>query len=461
MRRARAVAYGTTAVVCFTAVVILLPRQLRLDYQRAVLRVVLETGASLVGLFTGFLLFGRLRRRAKLNELILLYAIAVLVLSNLLALTELVVTGSTLHELVVGVSQGGRWVGGFLFASAAFISQRQVRRLSLRIAGTAAIGTAVLLAAATTAMLILHMSPEFSAARLDFPAPRGLHGYPVLLALELAAAVLYAMAAAGFLKCRGEHADEFFGWLAGAAAVASAQHVQYFFSFYPSLAPYWAEAGDALRFAFFTVLLAGCMREIWSYWRTLSVLAVTEERRRIARNLHDGLAQELAYLARNLGSLHRETGEVRVAQLLQAAERAQRESRRAISTLAAPATQAVEVELARAVGEIADRFHVDLELDLAGDVFLPAARADALLRIACEAVANAARHSGATRVSVRLRRDGQHVRLRVSDTGRGFDTGAPGDGFGLISMRERARSAGGELRVYAAPGAGSEVEAVL
>jgi signal transduction histidine kinase len=230
---------------------------------------------------------------------------------------------------------------------------------------------------------------------------------------------------------------------------------------YPSFYSQWVHTGDAFRLSFYAVLLAGSMREIWSYWRALSEAAVFEERRRIARDLHDGLAQELAYLARNLDGLDGETGAAVLGRLRSAVERAQLESRHAISALAAPSGQDTGVALAEAAREIAERFHVGLEIDLVRGVRLSAARAEALVRIACEAVTNAARHSGASRVNLSLERDGSGVRLRVSDSGRGFDTTVPGGGFGLISMRERARAVGGELRISSAPGRGSKVEAAL
>jgi len=84
-----------------------------------------------------------------------------------------------------------------------------------------------------------------------------------------------------------------------------------------------------------------------------------------------------------------------------------------------------------------------------------------MVRIACEAVTNAARHSGAGLVRLSLRHEGKRVRLRVSDAGCGFNPGIGGGGFGLISMRERADSVGGDLRISSAPGRGSEVEVVL
>ena len=200
------------------------------------------------------------------------------------------------------------------------------------------------------------------------------------------------------------------------------------------------------------------MREIWSYWHALSRTAVAEERRRIARDLHDRLAQELPYLARNLDSLGAKAGDGTLERLRRAVERARLESRRAVSTLAAPTGQSVESALA----EVAERFHVGLDLDLATGLRLPAASAEALVRIACEAVTNAARHSGAGRVRLHLERDGTRTRLRVCDQGRGFDPAAvPGSGFGLVSMRERARSVGGELRISSVPGIGSKVEAAV
>ena len=186
-----------------------------------------------------------------------------------------------------------------------------------------------------------------------------------------------------------------------------------------------------------------------------------EERRRIARNLHDGLAQELAYLLRNLNSLDGPVDREMGTRLRQAAERAQLEVRLAIDSLAAPHSQSVDVAIAQAVSEVAARDHIKLELDVVPGIQLPATRAEALVRIACEAVGNAARHSGDRRVSLSLRREGSRVRLWVSDQGSGFDSAVPADGFGLISMRDRASSVGGDLRISSVPGHGTEVEATL
>ncbi len=84
-----------------------------------------------------------------------------------------------------------------------------------------------------------------------------------------------------------------------------------------------------------------------------------------------------------------------------------------------------------------------------------------VVRIASEAITNAARHSGSRRVSLSVKRRGTRTQMRVSDAGSGFDLAVPADGFGLISMREHATSVGGDLRISSIPGHGTEVEAML
>jgi signal transduction histidine kinase len=460
VREMRAVVTGTAIVlVTATAAVALAPR-FHPGYQQQAADLTVETALSVIGLLVYVLVFDWLRRRTRLNHLMLACAIAVLGLSTVFLVTIPAVAGWAPDDLTVWGAPVAGSLSALLFSLAAWVPNRQLRRSGLLLAAGAGGVTAVLLLTMVLVPAFVRSWPPQvvgsltpgSSARPDVP----LHLSQ--LGLQLAMAVLYGVAAVGFLRRFWQGRDEFLSWLAVAAVLAAASQVNYLLS---AMDPHFLYGGDALRGCFYAVLLLGSGREVWSYWHTLSKAAVLEERQRIACELHDGVAQELAYLARNLESLDREPDEDDLDRLRRAVERARLESRRIISATAAPSGQPFEVALAEAATEVAERYHVELALDLTSDIRLPAPRREAFVRIACEAVANAARHSGAGRVNLGLERDGPGVRLWVSDKGRGFDTSDPGGGFGLTSMRERAHSVGAEVVVSSVPGHGSQVEVAL
>jgi signal transduction histidine kinase len=422
--------------------------------------VTTETGLSIIGLLAYFLVFGWLGRRTRLNDLMLACAIAVLALSSLFLATVPAVTGWAPDELTVwGVPVAGSF-GALLFVLAAWLPNRQLRLSGPPlVAGAGGVIAALLLTMAMIPALARTLPHHVVASLTPGSSTRpDMFMDPAQLGLQLATAALYGAAAVGFVRRFQRGRDEFTGWLAVAAVLAAASEVNYLLS---AMHPQFLYGGDALRCAFYVVLLLGSTREIWSYWNARPWSSVLEERQRIACELHDGVAQELAYLAHNLESLGGEADEDGLDRLRRGVERARLESRRVISAAAAPSGQPLEVALAEAATEVAERYHVELDLDLTSDIRLPAPRREAFVRIACEAVANAARHSGADRVNLGLERDGSGVRLWVSDKGHGFDPGDPGGGFGLTSMRERAHSVGAELVVSSAPGYGSQVEVAL
>ncbi len=428
-------------------------------YGLPVQQVALETAASLITLLAGFLVFGRLRRNSCLNELALVAALAVIALSSILFVMLPMLTGSAAANPDVWAATIGGSVGSLLFAAAAFVPRACLRRPG-RAQGITAAGVLGILALAA----VLPRAFGSGLPRAITPPAGPQAGYGVtagtaLAIVQIAAAALTVIAAAGYLRRSERLGDEFSGWLAVAAVFATAAHVSCAFS--PTIYSPQLSLGDIFRFCFYVVLLAGSMREIWSYWHTLVVLTAAEERRRIACDLHDGLSQELAYLTRNLSGLQGTADEKTLRQLRVSVDRAWVASRQAIDRVAAPARPAIAEALTEAAGEVAERFGLNLELDLASGIGMAPARADALVRIACEALTNVARHSGSRQVSLVLQRDGGRVRLRVRDSGRGFDAAACRGGFGLRSMRDRARSVGGELRISSEPGAGSQVEATL
>ena len=196
--------------------------------------------------------------------------------------------------------------------------------------------------------------------------------------------------------------------------------------------------------------------------RRLEQQATAEERRRIARELHDGLAHELAFIASKTHSSGHDHTVVDIDALADAADRALDEARRAISVLSSPQPEPLARGLAQTAEDLGSRLGMAILLDLDRDVDLPGQVNENLIRIEREAITNAARHGHPTQVLVRLRRDAG-VRLVVEDDGCGFDiaTISRDSGFGLVSMEERARSVGARFNLDSSPGHGTRVEVAL
>jgi signal transduction histidine kinase len=223
---------------------------------------------------------------------------------------------------------------------------------------------------------------------------------------------------------------------------------------FPSLYSDFVYLGDAFRLGFYLCMLVGAAREIRSYWARAAVL---EDRRRLARDLHDGLTQELSYIWAQSRRLVQAPGDVQVAeQIGGAAGRALDEARQAIAALTRPADQAFGESLQQAVEDLGRRYDIRTVTDIEPSVVVTPEQAEAVLRITAEALRNAVRHGEARSVSVVL--SGAPVRLEVQDDGRGFDPAAStSGGFGLTSMRERAEGLGAEFSLRSGPGKGTTV----
>ncbi|HEX5469319.1 MAG TPA: sensor histidine kinase [Gaiellaceae bacterium] len=220
-------------------------------------------------------------------------------------------------------------------------------------------------------------------------------------------------------------------------------------------------AMDLLRCGAYAALALGVAVEIRGYRSRLTEAAVRAERRRIARDLHDGVAQELAYIVGRAKSGRRPASTI--AEIERVAERALDDSRRAIAALVAESDEPLEDALRSMLDETAARMGVSVELDLQEGVNVTPAVREALIRVSREALLNAARHGAAQSVRVRLTSSGE-TELEIVDDGTGFDPDAPSRDrtrFGLVSMRERTRLVGGELLVRSQPGRGTKVKVVL
>jgi signal transduction histidine kinase len=277
---------------------------------------------------------------------------------------------------------------------------------------------------------------------------------------QLLTALLYLLAALGFARRHRLTEDELSGWLAIACILAAAGRVNYFF--HPPIYSSRVYTGDIFRLGSYLALLIGAAREIVSYWTSVIAVASLEERRRLARDVHDGLAQEISYIGRNVRLLPERGAEPDlVDRILRGVARAQEESRRVIGALAATDNQPLEKALADAAREAAVRYGAAVDMDIADGIILSPREREAVLRIASEAVANAARHSGAETLKVYLERLDAGMRLGVVDDGEGFDDEQPRRGFGLVTMKERAETLGGKLHIDSRRGAGTKVELEL
>lgn len=198
--------------------------------------------------------------------------------------------------------------------------------------------------------------------------------------------------------------------------------------------------------------------------RSHLVTAREEERRRLRRDLHDGLGPSLAAVVLTLDSARGRTDAERDALLdetVAEVKAAISEVRRLVDDLRPPAID--EVGLVQAIRQRAGSLHNDVSFEVRGPAMppaLPAAVEVAAFRIASEAMTNVARHSGATwcRVDVVADADGGDLWVTVTDNGHGAVTS---DGVGLTSMRERAAELGGTLSVSTCAEGGLEVRARL
>lgn len=208
--------------------------------------------------------------------------------------------------------------------------------------------------------------------------------------------------------------------------------------------------------------------------RQVTLRATEEERSRLAREIHDTLAQGFAGIVTQLQAAEQAPDEAARARHTRAAIALARdglaEARRSVKALRPAALDAMR--LPEAIGQLArtwsERTGIPCDVSASGDATaLPTDVEVALLRTAQEALANVERHAGAQRVRLTLRTDGAGTRLEVRDDGRGFDPDAPSadrdsaddGGFGLVAMRERIESVAGGLVVESRPGHGTAIRA--
>ncbi|HEU0287175.1 MAG TPA: histidine kinase [Nocardioidaceae bacterium] len=230
--------------------------------------------------------------------------------------------------------------------------------------------------------------------------------------------------------------------------------------------------GDVLRQTAAATRATRLARELQASREAL-VVAREEERRRLRRDLHDGLGPSLAAVslqiqtARNLAASEPARADGLLVEATEQVSAVVQDVRRLVHDLRPPALD--ELGLVGAVDQLARRLHGadnGLRVEVRGDhdLAVPAAVEVAAYRIVSEALANVVRHSGASTCAVVLDRiddaRGRWLRVDVVDDGGGVPDDAVA-GVGLASLRERAGELGGRVRVESADGPGTRVRAWL
>ena len=198
-------------------------------------------------------------------------------------------------------------------------------------------------------------------------------------------------------------------------------------------------------------------------------LARAEERARIAREIHDTLAQDLTAItlhlegALNLLQIDPERARERLERALAMSHQSLEDARRSVLSLrASPLTKPLPEALHALARGFTSETGVRVHVQTSDGIMLPAEHEADLFRIAQEALNNVQRHAHAREVTIELRRTARGIRLSIRDDGSGFDPSTVAGGrHGILGMKERAKLVHGRLRIVSRPGQGSAVTVTL
>lgn len=449
---------ATWAVGGLVTLLIVLSPVVLFGYHSPSLHLVLESVDGCIALLVAYLLYGRFRRSRRAQDLLLAEGLVLLTLAGIGLTLLLEVLGNVPAGTVdAWLPQLVRVIGALFVLAAALAGPRPVApgwsRWALLVPwGVLAVALASLWLARDLLPLALAQSEPSSA---DRPV---LTGHPLLLAAMGLSAVAYVVASLSFTSQAADRPDdELLRWLAPATALMALSRIHYVL--FPSIYSDWLYTGDLFRTACYLVLLVGAGREIGQYWSAQASAAILDDRRRVARELHDGVVQELTYIRNEARGIP--TALAVSQRILGSCDRALDEARAAVDALGRGDEEPLGSALRRAAREVAERFGRRIDVDVDDTVGATGAQRHALTRVAREAVTNALRHGEADRILLRLAWVDGARRLTVLDDGRGFDLetqGRGGTGYGLTSMRERAQALPGSFTLRSAPGEGTTVD---
>jgi signal transduction histidine kinase len=292
-------------------------------------------------------------------------------------------------------------VAAVLIAAAALIDVRAIRRAETR--RWSAVSVVVEVCLFTVLFAVLSARENELAAFFSPAQTPTVAGHPLVVAGHGWVALWFFIASIAFAYRSSRFQDPLLRWAAPAFSLAGFARVNYML--FPEVHTDWLYAGDAFRTACYLLLLVGATREIRQYWSGQADAAVLEDRRRLARELHDGVIQELAFIKSQ--SLTLSDGSGTPARIVGACNRALEEARAALQALGQTGNEPLGLVLHRAAPELAERHAIDLKVEFDDSIDVSAEQHHALLRITREAVSNAIRHGNAKRVRIRLTKNGE------------------------------------------------------
>lgn len=422
------------------------------------LRIILDSVNACVALLAAYLVYGRFLRQGRLQDLLLGLGLALLAVAGLgVSVLSDVLNWISASTVVGWLPVAVLIPAGTLVAVAAVTSGPTAKpadrtRWSLIAAALTFVGLIAVVGVAR--------AMDTQLAALVLPAgemlPANSGASPLIVAGQGWMAACFCIASVAFAYRSARLDDPLLAWLAPAFCLGAVARVNYMIR--PPLDAEWLHVGDGFRFVCYLLLLIGATREIRRYWTSRAAAAVVEDRRRLARELHDGVIQELAYIkSESLAASHDRAS---AAHIVAACDRALDEARVAVQALGYGDEETLGSILRRAAEELATRHGIEVVADLDASIDAQADQRHALLRITREAVGNAVRHGGAAHLRIRLFRSGALRQLTIEDDGSGFDLPAAlarRSGYGLTSMSDRAEALPGVLTIDAETNKGSVV----
>jgi len=421
---------------------------LRDSWELPQLRLVLDTGVTLAAAIVAVLAGIRFSVEGRRLDFFLCGGFFLAAASTMAFAIAPVFDGGTVGKNEAWAGVAGKLLATCLIAAAPFARGRILAR-------DRALRWSIL------ALVFLAAALWLLVRSLSTSMPELLNGGdpPVLLIITLALqAFLSLVALVGFGYRFRTYGDDLYRWLGLAASLALFAELHYVFT--PAVTSAFVSQGDFLRLTSYGVLMAGV-------WRAIRFAefgrAVAEERARVAREIHDGLAQYLFTISTHASMLEAGNApEGSVGQIKNAAALAQQEARFAILALSsasgnAPFDTALRryVDVLTADGELDVELEVDPALSLAPDEQIE------VFRIVQEGLANVRKHAGAGRAWVLIGQRGTERMVVVRDDGSGFEDGNDPAGQGLKNLRDRAAAIGGGFSLRSTPGRGTAIEVTL